>query len=294
MSTKFLDIFVIFLIFCPIPHIYLYFSWIDTSDSRQHYDVYGVPYGREQIVPESASNCSRCLSLISEGTDIADCIGADYDCAIKLSLQSMLKYFEVLNGINSADDASQQNCEATTSSIKPFAFTPEHGVDSKLLYGMMTGEQYTTFDYLTGEWTLSGETANDHPVWTKYDKYGRNLKLFLYDDHSSRRWIVGHNISSDQAFVESLSLSRSLFVFRDEFRAQNGTRCRSTVLFGTMTVTAMGQIRCTCWTVNGCTSTRVLNDGWNSQISDFVPRILCRLKFKLFPFAMTRCSIRVK
>ena len=55
-----------------------------------------------------------------------------------------------------------------------------------------------------GEWKLNTSIIhNKNYVWTKYDKYRRDLKLLLYDNNESKKWIVGQELDSDAAYIYS-------------------------------------------------------------------------------------------
>ena len=187
----------------------------DTSDNDSNaYDVYYTLYGKTQEITEEIDNCTRCLLLITPKTRELDeldkqCIGNNYKCGVKLAMQSIIKAFDYTN--NNMDDHingkyyrahynSNNNQNLNDMTIININITP-NDVNNGNLYGV-TSFIDPEYDYLMGEWRLNTSIIhNENYVWTKYDKYRRDLKLFLYDNNDSKRWIVGHNLTSDAAYI---------------------------------------------------------------------------------------------
>eukprot|EP01084_Bolivina_argentea_P231442 390313_1 len=194
----FLEMFVVLLILCPVPYVYLYLFVMNTSNT-DHYDVYYTLYGKEQ----ATNDCSQCLSSVTPYTKLIDrdCVGNNYNCYLKFALKSIITQFVDMN--NNIGEYMDKYSETDTYDITLFNTNTTY-INNGNLYGC-TSSIDPEYDYLNGEWILSTSIGlhNDIPVWTKYDKYRRHLKLFLYDNNESKRWIVGHNLSSDAAYIYS-------------------------------------------------------------------------------------------
>merc|ERR1712228_1098830 len=107
----------------------------------------------------------------------------DYKCGLKFGLQAIIKSFD-----------AKQTAEKPRYQLMYRIDTTNDELHSGNLYGL-TSSIPSEYDYLTGEWRMSSMLHNGFNVWTKFDKYRRHLKLFLYDNGDSKRWIVGHNLS---------------------------------------------------------------------------------------------------
>eukprot|EP01083_Nonionella_stella_P051526 136820_1 len=198
---SFLQIFVVVFILCPVPYIYFYLYLTDTSESNE-YDVYYTLHGRKQKPPD---DCSKCLSAVTPDAQVIDpqCIAHDYKCSIKLALQSVVKSYDYINHNLEEYHGKYRRRYAPESTFVPVSMDGEDDPHNNgNLYGVSPLPEHE-YDYLMGEWRISSIIHNHNYVWTKYDKYRRHLKLFLYDNYDNKRWIVGHNLSSDAAYIYS-------------------------------------------------------------------------------------------